>query len=133
MTTFQINDYYEAVALYRLLLSYKYAPNPMHREIFGSPLIATLHIRLAQTLNLMEMERPHPSNHVGWTPQISVGTVIWSLLAENCAAYTGNGWFKLTPEQKRQFAFVILAPFTFDDATCNQFLVEVEARLTPPV
>jgi hypothetical protein len=127
MTSFQIDDYDEAVALYRLLLSYKYAPNPLHREIFGSPLIAAIHTRLAKTLNAMEIERKRPENQ--WTPKLVLESTVWNLLVANTIEMDGGkGWKRLSTAEKRQMAEIVLSPFSYDDAALHLFVQQVDDR-----
>lgn len=125
----QIDDYYEATALYRLLLSYKYAPNPMHREIFASPLIANFHQRLAQTLKDMEAERGYEERSKAWTPIIEVNSAVWQLLIDNTVAMVSSGgWAKFNETEKHDVADAILTPFSYNPTILDQFIEQVNSR-----
>ena len=130
MSSLQIDDYFEAVALYRLLLSYKYAPNPLHREIFGSPFVAAFHKRLAYWLSEIESQRGNPTAAAGWTPAIEPDSRVWNLLIDNTVAMSvGNGWVILSAETKRTVAANILTPFVYDEATLGLFVQQLDTRL----
>jgi hypothetical protein len=119
MAEFKIDSYPEAVALYRLLLSYKYAPNPMHSEIFGSPLIAQITKRLTETLN--EMEKQQGRENSEWNMAIQVGSSVWELLITNTIS-TSRDWLRLDENIKLQMAEIALTPFTYEPNTIMLFI-----------
>jgi hypothetical protein len=119
MAESKIDSYPEAVALYRLLLSYKYAPNPMHSEIFGSPLIAQITKRLTETLN--EMEKQQGRENSEWNMAIQVGSSVWELLITNTIS-TSRDWLRLDENIKLQMAEIALTPFTYEPNTIMLFI-----------
>ena len=125
MAEFKIDSYPEAVALYRLLLSYKYAPNPMHPEIFGSSLIAQLATRLTETLNAMEKEQGHESK--SWNMPIEVGSSVWELLIANTIS-TSRDWLRLDVNVKRQLAEIALTPFAYEPDTIAIFIQSADEQ-----
>jgi len=125
MAEFKIDSYPEAVALYRLLLSYKYAPNPMHPEIFGSSLIAQVTTRLTETLNEMENEQGHENK--SWNMPIEVGSSVWDLLITN-AVSTSRDWLRLDPNVKRQLAEIALTPFAYEPETLTMFIQSADEK-----
>ena len=125
MAEFKIDSYPEAVALYRLLLSYKYAPNPMHPEIFGSSLIAQVATRLTKTLNEMEKEQGHENK--SWNMPIEVGSSVWELLIANTVS-TSRDWLGLDPNVKRQLAEIALTPFAYEPDTIALFIQSADEQ-----
>src|SRR5690606_15760083 len=107
MPELDIDNYLEAAALYRILLSYKYATNPMHPELFGSSLIAQNTTRITETLNAMEIEQGHQNN--SWNRPIQVGSSVWTLLIANTLATT-HDWLSLDEHVKQQLAEIALTP-----------------------
>lgn len=127
MPEFKIDNYPQAVALYRLLLSYKYAPNPMHPELFGSSLIAQITTRLTETLNAMEIDQGHQNKF--WNPPVQVSSSIWTLLIANTLA-TSHDWLSLDEQVKHQLAEIALTPFTYEPEVIPLFIQAVDEQAT---
>lgn len=125
MAEFKIDNYPEAIALYRLMLSYKYAPNLEHPEIFGSSLIARIASRLAETLNEMEKEQGYKNK--SWNMSLEVGNAVWNLLIANTVA-TNRDWLTIDEDVKRKLAEAILTPFAYEPELVSLFIQSADEK-----
>ena len=124
----EISDYYELVALYRALRMFKFSRNPMDDRIVGSPFLANIANRTVEVLNEMEVERG-TTERANWAEPIIPNSEIWQIAVRNAADSNDGYWRNFSPEQKREFAAVLLSPFSFTDDMLANFVVDVDAFL----
>ncbi|MBI1259272.1 MAG: hypothetical protein GC204_17540 [Chloroflexi bacterium] len=124
----EISDYYELVALYRALRLFKFSRNPVDDRIVGSPFLANIANRTVEVLNEMEIERGRPER-ANWAEPIIPDSEVWQIAVRNAADSNEGYWRNFSPEQKREFAAVLLSPFSFTDDMLADFIADADAIL----
>lgn len=123
-----ISDYYELVALYKAIHAAKFSPKPMAPELVGSPILASVAIRIAETLDQMELDQGHPERAV-WRRPMVPDSPLWQLCITD-VMFHHEVWQTWSIEGKKRHACVIMSPYTATDEILAHFVSEVEAMIS---
>jgi hypothetical protein len=120
-----ISDYNELVALYKAIHAAKFSPKPMAAELVGSPILASVAIRIAETLDQMEFDQGHPER-ASWRRPMVRDSSIWKLCIDY-VLYRHEVWDTWPLEDKKKYASVIMSPLTVTDEVLAYFVDEIDA------
>lgn len=125
----EITDYYELVALCMALQQVKFSRSPVDDRVIGSPFIASIANRLVETLNELEVERGKPEG-ANWNVPIVQDSEVWQIAVRNAVDSNEGYWKNFSYEQKREFAVVLLSPFTYTEEMLAIFVTQVDAHFS---
>lgn len=128
MSTFTVTEYYEMLALHRMLVEAKFNPSPEDLDIAASPLAGKLMEKLVGVLANAELERGHPDKKERWESwrEIDKSGRFWkSAISYGVARPEWHDWSEL---EKSQFAENVLRPFLTNSQLVAEYISEVEAE-----
>lgn len=122
---FLVDDYYELLALHRTFMEAKYCDEPNSNDISGSPIIASLHERLVETLIEAEVQRKGDDAREKWADWLIMSEDRREWLVALSRARAEARWIKWSNDDRRQYSSCLLAPFTVSVELLDKFIKQV--------
>jgi hypothetical protein len=122
-----ITDYYELLALHRVIMEAKFSA-PLHDSaIVASPFVAAIADRVLNALIEKERQANQPEKAEQWAAwrMISPERREWGI-ALTYAKHCGCHWYEWSKEQRHNYVQVLLSPFTISLELLESFCQEVD-------
>lgn len=118
---FSITDYYELLALHRIVLEAKFHNDPDDRDIADSPIAAALANRIVEALQNAEALRGKPERVSEWERWRKVD--FKGRFLENTVSYLRrhDKWSSMSQTERRDMAATLLAPFQISESDYQEF------------
>ncbi len=123
---FQVDDYYELLALHRALLEAKFCDEPNDLDVSASPLVATLHRKLLKSLIKIEVDKKGLSAQNDWDDWLTLRADRREWIVGLKRVKNLDIWDEWSNETKKKYVLNLLSPFYVSDELVNTFLVEVK-------
>ncbi len=122
---FIVSDYYELLALHRALLEAKFCDEPNDFDVSASPIIASLHKKLLQSLIKLEVEQKGSSAQDSWNNWLAIDPERreWNVGLQR--ARDERLWCEWSKEDKKKYILDLLSPFHVDNELAEIFLNQV--------
>jgi hypothetical protein len=125
---FEVNSYFELLALQKVFFEAKFAKYPEVDELLASPFVGDMWLRVIRELQHVQPENGLPGAVAGWETwlreKIKVGGREWHIaLSRTKKDFLTHGW---DLEKKKQYAVEIFRPFILSDECISEFVRQAE-------
>lgn len=122
---FTVNNYYELLAIHKVMMEARFSSHPNDPEVAGSPVAASLHERVIDKLISIDAANRGESARDEWLAwlELTKDHKEWSVALER--AYGDNRWDTWGEMEQRFFAMTLLAPFDVSESLLAEFVNKV--------
>ena len=127
---FSISDINELHALWRVVAEAKFHPDPEDSDLWSSPYVQTLALRIADAI--LESEKASGNveaveRHLAWRRSLPSNVVLTAIRSKLRQDATQASWSRLSLLEKRDYLRARITPFTADDRFLDALIKEIEA------
>lgn len=123
--SFVVDDLSELLALQRVFREAKFCTEADDVEVSDSPVVAKLFERLIKTLVAQEVERDGEDARQRWVQWLAIDESRDEWNAALRRAKADTRWAKFSPDERIEFAKLLLSPFTLSPEVIDRFALAV--------
>ena len=127
---FSVTDEHELNALWRLVAEAKFHPEPDDRDLWRSPYVQSLAVRIADAQLELERRRGNAhgvERHLAWRRSLPNNVALDAVRLKLREDSLEPWWKELSHSHKRAYVLARVAPFVVDEAFLDGLIRDVEA------
>lgn len=119
---FSISDYYELMALHRVVLEAKFSENPNNPAIQGSPFVATIANQVIEALMSVDISKEGESSRVKWQAWRTISPERREYQIVKAKIRAEALWKTWSFDEQVNYVRILVSPFQISDELINDLL-----------